>query len=95
MLHYAVLGGSESVVQLLLEAGAEPASQDGAGRTPLSLAVLVGQWGCSEALLRSPGGAGTAQVAEILTQILMLFSAVDHPWCFLYSSKFPLRYTPT
>jgi ankyrin repeat protein len=61
-LHDAVLNGSERLVQLLLEAGAEPASKDGAGETPLSLAVLVGQWGCAEALLRSPGGAGAVQV---------------------------------
>ncbi len=66
-LHEAVLKGSEPVLQLLLEAGAEPASQDGAGETPLSLAVLVGRWECAETLLCSSGGAGAVQVLVILS----------------------------
>jgi hypothetical protein len=53
-----------SVVQLLLEAGADPAVQNGAGETALSLAVLVGQWEYAAALLQSPGGAGAVQVAQ-------------------------------
>ncbi len=51
------------MVQLLLEAGADPAVQDAAGETGLSLAVLVGQWESAEALLQSPGGAAVVQVA--------------------------------
>jgi ankyrin repeat protein len=63
MLHAAALRGVVSVVQLLLEAGADPASQDCAGETALSLAVLLGQWECAEAMMLSPGGAGAVQVA--------------------------------
>ncbi len=63
VLHAAALGGVASVVTLLLEAGADPAVQDGAGETALSLAVLVEQWECAEVLVRSPGGAGALQVA--------------------------------
>jgi hypothetical protein len=62
VLHAAALGGVASVVQLLLEAGADPAAQNGAGVHALSLAVLTGQWGCAEALVLSPGGAAALQV---------------------------------
>ena len=76
MLHCAVLGGAEIVVQLLLEARAEPASQDDAGRTALSLAVLVGQWRCAETLLLSIGGGKTVQVAKILP-----YTQTHVPYC--------------
>jgi hypothetical protein len=59
------MGGATGVVQLLVEAGADPAEQNGAGETALSLAVLVGQWECAEALLRSPGGARAVQVGAL------------------------------
>jgi hypothetical protein len=50
-------------MQLLLDAGADPATQNGAGETPLSLAVLLGQWECAEILVQSPRGAEILQVA--------------------------------
>jgi hypothetical protein len=59
------MGGATGVVQLLLEAGADPAEQNGAGETALSLAVLVGQWDCAEALLLSQGGARAVQVGVL------------------------------
>lgn len=62
VLHAAALGGVASVVQLLLEAGADPAAPNGAGETALSLAVLVGQWECAKALVMSAGGVGALQV---------------------------------
>jgi hypothetical protein len=65
VLHAAALSGGASVVQLLLEAGADPAAPNGAGETALSLAVLVGQWECAEDLVRSPRGAGVVQVAAL------------------------------
>jgi hypothetical protein len=87
VLHDAVLNGSDRVVQLLLEARAEPASQDGARETPLSLAVLVGQWGCAQALLLSPGGAGAVQVTAVHTFIhgpnlcsVCLHTRIPTPW---------------
>mmetsp|Transcript_54978 Transcript_54978/g.115050 ORF Transcript_54978/g.115050 Transcript_54978/m.115050 type:complete len:162 (+) Transcript_54978:801-1286(+) len=64
VLHAAVLGGVVRVVQLLLEAGADPAVPNGAGETALSLAVLAGQWECAEALVLSPGGAGAVQAQD-------------------------------
>jgi ankyrin repeat protein len=62
VLHAAALSGDRSVAQLLLQAGATPATQNSAGETALSLAVLVEQWECAEVLLRSPGGARAVQV---------------------------------
>ena len=67
VLYDAVSKGSEYVVQLLLEFGVEPALQDCDGQTPLSLAVILGQWGCADALLRSSGGAVAVQVTDILS----------------------------
>ncbi len=63
MLHVAALSGTTSVVQQLLDAGADPRWQNGAGETALSLAVLTGQWECAEALALSPGGEAAVQVA--------------------------------
>lgn len=63
MLHVAALGGVASVVQLLLDAAADPTVQNSAGETALSLAVLAGQWECAEALMQSPGGTRAVQVA--------------------------------
>ncbi len=73
MIHIAVLKGYERVVQLLLEAEADLAeleSQHDAGGKPglLSLAVLVGQWGCAEALLCSPMGAEAVRVSATLSR---------------------------
>ncbi len=59
------MGGVTGVVHLLLEAGADPAEQNGAGETALSLAVLVGHWECAEALLLSQGGARAVLVSAL------------------------------
>jgi hypothetical protein len=61
-LYCAALSGTASVVQLLVEAGADSAVPNGAGETALSLAVLAGRWECAGALLRLPGGAVSVQV---------------------------------
>ncbi len=53
------------MVQLLAEAGADPAAPNGAGETALSLAVLAERWECAGALLRLPGGAVAVQVAAL------------------------------
>ena len=65
-LRCAALSGAVSVVQLLLDAGADTGRKDCIGETPLSLAVLVGQWECAQALLQSPGGAAAVQVSSHL-----------------------------
>ncbi len=62
LLHIAVLSGFKNVVQLLVEAAADPAAQNSAGETALSLAVLVGHWECAEALLHSQRGITAVQV---------------------------------
>ncbi len=59
----AALRCNASVLQLLMEAGADPAAQNGAGETALSLAVLAGRWECAEVLVRSLRGAVAVQVA--------------------------------
>jgi hypothetical protein len=53
------------VLRLLVEAGANPSVQNGAGETALTLAVLAGQWECAEVLVRSQGGAAAVQVARL------------------------------
>ncbi len=50
------------MLQLLVEAEADPAAPNGAGETALSLAVLAGQWECAEVLVRSRRGAAAVQV---------------------------------
>ncbi len=70
-LRVAALCGAVSVVQLLLEAGADDRMKDCMGQTPLSLAVLLGQWECAEALVLSPGGAAALQVSACLTCFLL------------------------
>jgi hypothetical protein len=82
------MGGATGVVQLLLEAGADPAEQNGAGETALSLAVLVGQWECAEALLRSPGGARAVQVGALDGACLFCYPLVP---CVMFGC--PLSYT--
>ena len=67
MLHTSAVRGALREVRVLLEAWADPARRNGAGETPLSLAVLAGQWGCAEALARSPGGTAAVQVSACLT----------------------------
>ena len=81
------MGGATGVVQLLVEAGADPAEQNGAGETALSLAVLVGQWECAEALLRSPGGARAVQVGLLPCVMFGLF-------CYPVSCLAALCHTP-
>jgi hypothetical protein len=91
VLYDAVLKGSDRVVQLLLEAGAEPASIDGAGETPLSLAVLVEQWGCAEALLRSPGAAGAVQATAILSYTFLWLTCALYILCPVITTPWATR----
>ena len=69
------MGGATGVVKLLLEAGADPAEQNSAGETALSLAVLMGHWDCAEALLQSPGGARAVQVGALEGACLFCYPA--------------------
>ncbi len=65
------------MVQLLLEARADPAAQNGTGETALSLAVLVGQWECAEALVISTGGVSALQVLLFMLNSIPYLSRVQ------------------
>ncbi|KAL8727199.1 MAG: hypothetical protein Q9181_005801 [Wetmoreana brouardii] len=54
-LHAAVLADRSSILDLLLEAGLDPDSQNAQSRTPLHLAAFLGSLSCTQSLLaRSP-----------------------------------------
>lgn len=52
-LHYAVLGGSEGVIELLLELGADLTIENEFGETPRQMAEILGDAGVVEILSRA------------------------------------------
>lgn len=68
-LHFAVLGGHDEAVAWLLDAGADATAPDAFGRSPASLSEDV----------RKSGLAGSAAVAERLTQYLRATERPETP----------------
>ena len=64
----------------LVEAGADAASRNGAGKTAVALAVHMEHWECAEALVTSPGAAEAIQVWMVSWLFCMLQAFIGSRW---------------